>query len=53
MTNVTKEEDNAGEDEESEDKNGSALDMDTSLLGDNYLFAGLILYSSILIYCIH
>jgi hypothetical protein len=46
-------EEGEGEDEESEDENGSASDMDASLLGDNLLFAGLMLYSLILIYSIH
>ncbi len=41
------------EDKESGDENGSALDTDTSLLGGDDLFAGLILFSLIPIYCIH
>ncbi len=36
----------------SEDENGSASDTDASLLGGNYLFAGLIFYSLIPISCI-
>ncbi len=36
-----------------DDVNGSAPDTNASLLVGNYLFAGLILYSLILIYCIH
>ncbi len=42
-----------GEDEVSEDENGSASDWDASPLGSNQLFTGLNLYSLIPIYCIH
>ncbi len=45
-----KEEEDEGEDKEPGDENGSALDTDTSLLVGNYLFAGLMLYSLILIF---